>query len=105
MNMEKLESIADHPAIDNFKWVRPDETKFTRTCEFYIRGVRYEVQWFVNYSNLYVGEMQILFDDIRIDGCWPNKFKENLGLLMNGQVAAIIPLIEYPNRNQGGQTQ
>ena len=50
--------------------------------------------------------MQIAFSNANIDGCWPNHFKSNLNLLDGrGEVVAIIPLEEYPEREKSRQAK
>lgn len=60
-----------------------------------MRGGRYEVEWYVNVSYLYVGELQIRFDDLFITGTWPNNFKNNIHFISCGEIVAILPITEY----------
>ena len=95
MTKEQLESALDHENVEGFAWVNADEYSFSRECEFYVRGVRYEILWYVNMSYLYVGELFLSFDNVFVSGNWPNNFAENIHFILNDEVVAVLPLTEY----------
>ena len=96
MDKDKLEqTLKNTPNIKDFKWINTDEFGFSRTCEFVIRGVHYKILWYTNLCTLYIGEFELLFDEIRVDGCYPNGFKTNMTFTLNGFTTGNIPIEEY----------
>ncbi|WP_113870221.1 hypothetical protein [Paraliobacillus ryukyuensis] len=74
--------------------------KYNRIFEFEVRGKTYQIEWWVNVSYLSLGELTVVFDDISIDGCWPNRFKNNINFLNQKETIAVLPLEEYAKTNQ-----
>lgn len=72
-----------------------DEYGFYRKFVFTALGVTYSIEWWTNQSYLFINDVQVLFNSVKIDGCWPNRYKKSLVLKQNDQVVAIIPLEEY----------
>jgi hypothetical protein len=81
--------------IINCKWIRFDKHGFSRTCQFFVRGEVYAIEWWANMSYLSVDELIIPFESVELSGSWPNHFKVNLQFEYNGQCCAILPVEEY----------
>lgn len=76
-------------------WVYPDESGFCRDFEFEVRGQKYRINAWTNYSYLFCGEMFVIFDDVEFSGTWPNHFNNNLVFTRRGNIVALIPVEEY----------
>lgn len=95
LTKERVEEVlTSSPFITFNGWVDPDEYGFSRTAAFSVRGVDYKIEWFCNYSTLYCGEMEVLFDDFRVDTTWPKHFKYFLQFYADGSICAVIPIEE-----------
>jgi hypothetical protein len=72
---------------------------FWRSFKFERLGCEYKITWFKNESSLYINGLgQIRFRYIAIDGFWPNHFRNNLNLSLDGEEqCAIIPIEAYEN--------
>jgi hypothetical protein len=95
--LDKLEQLLNsHPSIINFAKPEPAEgTYLNRNFEFEIRGIKYKITWFVNLMNLYIGEFEMLFDEIAISSTVPRGFKSYLQFYYQGKWVADIPLESY----------
>ena len=96
LTMEKLEKILEsNDCIKAIGWINKDKYGFSRTYQFEVRNVVYEIEWWCNISYLYCGELFVLFDEMRIDSTWPNHFKNNIQFYYQGKVCCILPIEEY----------
>mgnify|MGYP005869426081 CR=1 FL=1 len=86
---EKLKDELDGTPIN------VDDIGFWRTFEFEALGQKYQLKYFKNLCNLYIGGFQLIATHASIDGCWPNIYKKNLNLGNETEVLAVIPLEKY----------
>ena len=84
---------------DNVEWVKKDKHGFSRTLGFTILGRYYEIIWFHNNCNLFVGgtenrPLQASFTAIYTDTCFPICFNgnDNLTFVDEGKDILRIPL-------------
>ena len=90
---QRLGSLSEN--IHPIGWINPDEDGFSREFAFEVRDKQYVIVAFANLSYLFAGELMIVFDSIRFDGCWPNEFKNNLSFLYRGTVVAVLPVDQH----------
>lgn len=106
MTKEQLETLlVNAPNVTGFAWINESKHGFSRECEFHVRGVRYEIRWFINTCYLKIAEAEICFDQLAVSGTWPNNFKTNLQFYRDRygdepSVVAIIPIEEYKSQTQ-----
>lgn len=79
---------------DNF--LNGDVGEFCRTLEVNCLTNDIKIEWWVNLSKVLINGIEILFDDIEVNGCWPNRAKTNIVLTKEGVMVAIIPTEDYP---------
>ena len=95
MKIEELDKVLTHHAIYLDPVVEKDG-EFNRHRVFSALGEEYLIQWWVNIAYLFIGNVQIVFDSVRVQGTWPNGFKNNLQFYnAAGNVVCIIPIEEY----------
>lgn len=96
LTKEKLEKVLEsNDCIKAIGWVKKDKYGFSRTYQFEVRGVVYEIEWWKNISYLHCGEMIVLFDEMNISGTWPHHFKNDIRFYYKGDVCCILPIEEY----------
>ncbi|WP_393965778.1 hypothetical protein [Exiguobacterium sp. S22-S28] len=106
MTQEQLETLlVNAPNVTGVAWINENKYGFSRECEFHVRGMRYAIRWFTNICYLIIGEAEVLFEELKVTGTWPNSFKTNLNFYQDrydGEpgIVAIIPIEEYPTRKQ-----
>ena len=93
--VEKLGSLSPNIKVEG--WVNKDDFGFSRDFAFEVRGQRYVLNIWANYSNLMCGELTVLFDRIEFNGCWPDRFKNDLRFYFKGNIVAILPVDEWEN--------
>jgi len=71
------------------------DSGFYRSFTFDALGNEYVFTFYQNQCHITRDGLQINFTHASIDGCWPNKYKENLNLVIANEIVAIIPLTEY----------
>jgi len=99
MKQEDVERIAKLSSkITDCKWINQDKYGFSREYQFTVRGVTYVIEWYCNYSSLFIGEVTVVFDGLRYDGCWPDHFKNDLVFTYKGNTIAVIPVEEWENK-------
>jgi len=85
---EKLISIGGEIMHDN--------KFFNRKIKVNALGVEVIFEWYKNLCNAYIGNICICwFNDITIDGCFPNHFKTNINLVRDKKKIAIVPIENY----------
>ena len=84
--------------ITDCEWINFNEFGYSRTFTFKVRNAVYVIEWWVNVSYLKCGEMIIPFTMIDWSGTWPHHFKNNLQFTYLGNICAIIPVEEYPQK-------
>lgn len=96
---EKLEGyLKSIKLVTGVEWVNPDKYGFSRELRFEVRGNKYTVIWFVNYSSLIIDkELTLLFDELEYNGFYPNRFKNNLVFKYGGCDTLVLPVEEYEN--------
>lgn len=96
MKQESIDYISKlSKEITDCKWINQDKYGFSREYQFTVRGVTYVIEWYCNYSELRIGEVTVLFNGIRYDGCWPDDYKNDLVFTWNGNIVAILPVEEW----------
>lgn len=98
MELETLEQwlrVAEKTKLITDLKTDPDKYGFNRTFEFDTRGKHYKIVWFTNVSTLYIGEFELKFDSICIDGCYPNGFRTNINFRWNDKTIGVLPIEEY----------
>ena len=93
-----LKMLKSNKYIENVTYEKSSGEHFNRDITFVIRGVTYKIEWWINLCHLQIGEFDMLFDKLELDGCWPNRFKNNLNFLSNETTIAIIPVEEYESK-------
>lgn len=86
------ELLNSHPAITNTERPETKGAYFNREFEFEIRGVKYKIEWYVNLMTLFIGEFEMLFDEVIISSTVPRRFKGFLQFYYKGNWVADIPL-------------
>lgn len=66
-----------------------------RYFEFEVRGQKYEIIWFINQMTLFIGEFELLFDEVNLESTFPRRFKNFLQFYDKGKLIAVLPLEEY----------
>ncbi len=73
-----------------------DDIGFSRRIAVDCLGTKVVFEWFKNLCNAYIGDIEVCwFDDITVDGCFPNRFKRNINVVKNGTSIAIFPIERY----------
>ena len=68
---------------------------YNRVIKFTAFNVEYKIVWWTNVSYLYIGNVQIVFNNIDVSGSWPNKFKLNINFTTPAGTVCILPIKEY----------
>lgn len=99
MNMtikQIIELLKSNPFIQDVVHAEAPAGKVNRIISFFVRGVYYEIEWWVNVCTLHVGEMLVRFEMVELNGFWPNMYKNNLCFSIGKDIiVAIIPVEEY----------
>ena len=91
---EELESLLNTDLIELF--VSKDVPgKLNRSFKFIAFDKTYLIEWWKNLCYLYIDDVQIPFEQVKITGTWPNRYKNNLQFYYNGEVCAILPIEKY----------
>lgn len=94
------EVLTTAPNVKSVQWICKSNYGFSRDLEFYVHGKKYVIEWWVNGSYLYFNEGAMFsFDNVKVSGTWPNRFKTNLQFYQDGKVVAIIPLEQYSKKD------
>lgn len=78
-----------------FREVIAGELEYNREIEVNCIDHKVSLEWWSNIGYIFIGDMQLPFDKIKVDGCWPNRFKLNINLYYKGVKTAIIPVKEH----------
>lgn len=97
--VEKLGGLSPNIKVEG--WINKDDFGFSRDFAIEVRGQRYVLNVWANYSNLICGELVVLFDQISFNGHWPNRFKNNLEFRYRGNIVAILPVDEWEVDDHG----
>ena len=96
--LEELGKALSHNGIANLKRMATDGEMFERVHEFDIAGQHYRLVWHVNAMSVFIGNAEVYCNGLSVDGCWPNRYKTNLNLALDGSTVLIIPLEEWDDR-------
>ncbi len=78
------------------KFVNYDRNGFSRRIKVDCLGTDVVFEWWKNCCCAYIGIIKICqFDNITINGCFPNRFKLNIEGLKDGVSMAVFPIEEY----------
>lgn len=74
MTQEQLQEKLESVGIKG-EWVDKDEVGFSRTFRFEIDGQVFNIDWYINYSTLMVGNVHYWFDNISTWSGYPHHGK------------------------------
>lgn len=94
--MQSKEKIMKMLDLNGIKFIEPEcnDTDYNRWLDIECYDFTIKLEWWSNIGYIFIGEVQLPFDKIEVDGCWPNKFKVNINLSYAGTKTAIIPIVE-----------
>lgn len=70
ISKEELEKVLTRAGV--FKgWIKSDQYDFSRTADCEALGMKFEIEWWCNLCNLYIGNAQIIFRWVYEDTTWP----------------------------------
>lgn len=53
------------------RWINPDKYGFSRIYEFVINEQIIQIEWYVNYSTIMIGNAHFWFDSILLNSAYP----------------------------------
>lgn len=100
MTIEELDNVLAHPNIQ-LAPITKKPGEFNRDRIFTLNGKEYHIEWWVNISYLYIGNVVVPFHRVRRANTWPIMSKRNLQFYdVHDQVCCVIPDLErYPVAN------
>lgn len=71
-----------------------DVTGSSRRWKLHSLGTKIIFEWYPHLCNTYIDQIEIHgYNNMTMDeGCWPNKYKNNLLLLKDKDIVAVIPI-------------
>lgn len=96
---EQLKSLLQITAVEDLKIFADNGELFERFFQFVVEGVKYTIQWYANYSTLYIGNINgplLIFYNVEYSNTWPTGNKMNLQFMdNNNQKIFILPVERY----------
>lgn len=93
-NLEKV--LNSNKEIRNLTRYGLSTESFKRNFSFFIRDIKYRIEWWSNIGYLFIGEAEIPFQNICINTTWPENYRNFLEFLNNSnEMVVIIPLEKY----------
>lgn len=87
--------------IKDLEWQSYNGEWFNRIATFVALDIPYSIVWFTNICYLKRDGLDVPFETLKIDGCWPNGYKTSFEFFIAGidRPVAILPLEEYPHKD------